>query len=243
MALMQNKTVTVCVTSYDRFDLLKQTIDSFRSLNTHAIERFIVVEDSAKPEMRDRISREYGDTIDLIFNEVNLGQPRSIDKAYRTITTDYIFHTEDDYLYVGNPNFIQDSIVILEERADVHQVWLRHLENYLVSHGRAALDGEDGVRFFEDEVLFTTTRVPYRLVRLPHWGSWCGFSWNPGLRRTSDYRRLFPDGYAAHVAPDKVGFEAEYCCNLHAMENGYRAAFMVDGACNNVGHEASTFTY
>ena len=241
--MTRKKTVTVCVTSYDRFDLLKQTIDSFMSLNTYAIERFVVVEDSAKLEMRDKIFKEYGDSIDLIFNEINLGQPRSIDKAYKTITTDYIFHTEDDYLYFGNPHFIQDSICILEERGDVHQVWLRHLENYLVSHGLAALCGEDGIRFFEDEVLFTSARVPYRMLRLPHWGSWCGFSWNPGLRRTCDYRRLFPDGYAAHVQPGKIGFHAEYACNVHAMKNEYRAAFLVNGACNNVGHEASTFSY
>jgi len=241
--MTSNKTVTVCVTSYGRFEMLKQTIDSFMSLNTYAIERFIVVEDSASLEMKDRIIQEYGDTVDLIFNEVNLGQPRSIDKAYKTITTDYIFHTEDDYLYLGNPNFIQDSICILEERSDVHQVWLRHLEDYLVSHGPAALHGEEGIRLFEDEVLFTSTRVPYRMLRLPHWGSWCGFSWNPGLRRTSDYRRLFPDGYAVHVPPGEVGFQAEFRCNVHAMENGYRAALLVDGACNNMGHEGSTFNY
>ena len=241
--MTQNKTVTVCITSYERFDLLKQTIDSFMSLNTYAIERFIVAEDSARPEMRDRISEEYGDTIDLIYNEVNLGQPRSIDKAFKTITTDYIFHTEDDYLYSGNADFIQDSICILEERSDVHQVWLRHLEDYLVSHGPAALYGEEGTRFFEDEVLFTSTQVPYRMLRLPHWGSWCGFSWNPGLRRTSDYHKFFPDGYAVHVQPGDVGYQAEFRCNVHAMVNGYRAAFLVNGACNNMGNEASTFTY
>ena len=240
---MQNRTVTVCVTSYNRFELLRQTIDSFLSLNTYPIERFLVVEDSANLEMWDTITKEYGDTIELMFNEVNLGQPQSIDKAYRTITTDYIYHTEDDYLYVGNPSFIQDSISILEERLDVHQVWLRHLENYLVSHGPAALHGEEGIRLFEDEVRLTSTQVPYRMLRVPHWGNWCGFSWNPGLRRTRDYRRLFPAGYAAHVQPDKIGFQAEYHCNLHAMENGYRAALMINGACNNVGHEASTFTY
>jgi len=239
----QHKTVTVCVTSFDRFALLKQTIDSFMSLNTYPIERLVVIEDSTKPEMRDSIAREYGDRIDLMFNEVNLGQPHSIDKAYRTITTDYIFHAEDDYLYFGNPNFIQDSICILEERSDVHQVWLRHVENYLVSHGSEALYGEDGTRFFEDDVLFTSTGVPYRMLRLPHWGAWCGFSWNPGLRRTADYHRLFPDGYGAHARPGTIGYEAEFLCNAHARENGYRAALLVNGACINVGHEASTFTY
>jgi hypothetical protein len=236
-------TVTVCITSYDRFDLLKQTIDSFRSLNVYPIERFVVIEDSAKQEMREKIFREFGGSIDLIFNEESLGQPRSIDKAYRTISTDYIFHSEDDYRYAGNPSFIRDSMCILEERRDVHQVWLRHVEDYLHSHGPDALYGPEGIRFFEDEVLRTSIEVPYRMVRFPNWGAWCGFSWNPGLRRTSDYRRLFPDGYAAHVPPGEIGFRAEFHCNVHAFQQGFRAALLINGACFNVGHEASTFSY
>lgn len=241
--MTRQKTVTVCVTSYNRFDLLKQTIDSFRSLNTYPIERFIVIEDSTKEDIKKKIIGEYGNSIDLIFNEVNIGQPCSIDRAYRTIRSEYVFHTEDDYLYSGNQNFIQDSISILEDREDVHQVWLRHLENYLVSHGPEALYGEDDVRFFEDTVLYTSTNVPYRMLRLPHWGSWCGFSWNPGLRRMKDYHRLFPNGYKPYIMPGEVGFQTEYRCNIHAMENGYRAAFLVHGACDNMGHELSTFTY
>ncbi len=237
------KTVTVCVTSYDRFERLKQTIDSFRALNAYPIERFVVIEDSAKPEMRKKIIEEYGASVDLIFNEKNLGQPSSIDKAYRTIFTEYIFHTEDDYRYAGNPNFIGDSINILEERRDVHQVWLRHEQDYLHSHGLDALYGPVGIRFFEEDVLLTSNGVPYRMVRFPNWGAWCGFSWNPGLRRTSDYRRLFPEGYAAHVPPGEIGFRAEFHCNVHAMRNGYRAALLVNGACYNAGHDASTFRY
>lgn len=240
---MVNKTVSVCITSFNRFDFLKQTIDSFMALNTYPIERFIVIEDSTEIEIQQKLISEYGNKIDFIFNETNLGQALSIDKAYKTITSEYIFHSEDDYLYVGNPHFIADSISILEERKDVHQVWLRHIENYLVSHGEEALNGEEDVRFFEDEVLYTSANVPYRMLRVPHWGSWCGFSWNPGLRRTADYHQFFPNGYAYHIKLGEVGFEVEWRCNLHVFEQGYRAAFLINGACNNMGHNASTFRY
>ena len=229
------KTVTVCVTSYNRFDLLKQTVDSFLKLNTYTISRFIIIEDSAKPQMNEKVIKEYGSTLDVIINETNIGQIKSIDKAYKTINTDYIFHIEDDYLFKGNPDFIKDSMEILEERQDVNQIWLRHLDNYIVSHGPA------GIHQFELDVLNTTSGIKYRMLKLPHCGNWCGFSFNPGLRRLSDYNRLFPNGYAFHMKPGEPGVLSEFNCNAHAMANGYRAALLLNGACLNMGQHVSTY--
>lgn len=228
------KEVTVCVTSYNRFDLLKQTVDSFFKLNKFPIKRFVIIEDSANKALHDRIRKEFGSKIDLIFNDKNLGQLQSIDKMYSTVNTEYIFHSEDDYKYSGNPNFIQDSIDILEERQDVKQIWLRHLNNYAVSHGAA------GVKQFEKEVLYTKTKVPYRMLTPIHCGNWCGFSFNPGLRRLADYKKFFPKGYSFHITPGEKAVQSEYACNKHVMKLGYRAALLVNGACSNMGAGVST---
>jgi glycosyltransferase involved in cell wall biosynthesis len=229
------KTVSVCITSYNRFDLLKQTVDSLLFLNTYPIQKIVIIEDSTNVDMRDKITSYFGHKIDLIFNDANLGQVRSIYKAYSQIDSEYIFHSEDDYLYNGNANFIQDSIDILEARSDVKQVWLRHLTNYAVSHGPA------GITMFEPTVLTTTTNVGYRMLVCPHFGDWCGFSWNPGLRRKSDYLDMFPNGYAEFMQPGEGGVHSEHRCNLYALKNGYRAALLVNGACLNMGHNVSTY--
>ena len=105
--------ITVCITSYNRIALLKQTINSLLELNTFPLEKIIVIEDSAKEEMRSAILSEFSDKIELIFNDVNLGQAKSIDKMYKTVKTEYILHVEEDYLFKGNANFIQNSIDIL----------------------------------------------------------------------------------------------------------------------------------
>jgi GT2 family glycosyltransferase len=233
-SLMLDNKVTVVITSYNRFDFLKQTLDSFLILNNFPYDRLVVIEDSTNLEMKSKISNTYGNRVELIFNDVNLGQPASIDKAYKTVDTQYIFHSEDDYFYTGNSNFIQNSMDILKERPDVHQIWLRHIDNYFVSHGA------EGSKQFEDQIHQTSTNVAYKMLKLPHCGNWCGFSWNPGLRRTEDYNRLFPNGYAFHVKSEK-GAYAEYNCNIHAMANGYRAALLINGACNNMGQDFSTF--
>lgn len=230
------KTVTVCITSYNRFNLLKQTIDSFFQLNTYPISRFVVIEDSVNPKMYEQVTKEYGSKLDIILNETNIGQIKSIDKMYKTVDSEYIFHIEDDYLFKGNPNFIKDSMEILEERQDVHQIWLRHLDNYIVSHGPAGLDQ------FEPNVLTTINAgIKYRMLKLPHCGNWCGFSFNPGLRRLSDYKRFFPNGYAFHMKSGEKGVLSEFNCNAHAMANGYRAALLLNGACLNMGQHVSTY--
>lgn len=227
------KTVTVCITSFNRFELLQQTIDSFRKLNKFPIERFLVIDDSQNKDMHQKLKDTYSDgSIEFMFNEQNIGQIKSIDKMYATVNTDYIFHSEDDYQYIGNQNFIQDSMDILEENEWINQIWMRHLQNYVISHG------ENGLKRFESEVLTTSTGVKYRMVKDNN--GWCGFSFNPGLRRVSDYKKLFPNGYMEHIK-EGHGVLSEFACSKHAAKNGYRAALLVNGACNNMGQHVSTY--
>lgn len=225
--------VTAVFTSYNRFDLLVQTIDSFMNLNSYPLDRIILIEDSTDEKTRMELEDYLEDKdIDFIFNEENLGQPASIDKAYAEVESDYIFHGEDDYIFSGNSEFIQNSIDILEERSDVHQIWMRHMDDYVATHG---IEG-----MFDEEMFVTESGVEYRMVSYPNpIGPWCGFSWNPGVRRTSDYRRLFPNGYQEYIQPEDPSFVAEFRCNYHALENGYRAALLVNGACQNVGQGLS----
>jgi len=233
---MEQSAVTVCITSFNRFDLLKQTIDSFNKLNTYFIKRIIIIEDSVNLEMKNKISQEYGTKIDLIFNDQNIGQALSIDKMYQTVDTEYIFHSEDDYIYSGNANFIKDSIDILEERKDVHQIWIRHINDY-------AINNININSVLEQEELLTVNNIKYRMIKSPHGGGWCGFSWNPGLRRTDDYNKMFPNGYGEFIIPEykHSGVHIESFCNNNAMKRGYRAALLINGACNNLGTRNSTY--
>jgi hypothetical protein len=223
---MLNKNVTLCITSYDRFDLLKQTIDSFISLNTYPIERIAIIEDSTKQDIKNKILQEYGDKVDLIFNENRIGQAPAIDKLYNTVTTKYIFHTEDDYLYSGNSNFIKESIDLLEEREDVHQVWVKHFSDF----------AGESCNQFENNILQTVGGTKYKMLKSPFYG-WCGFSWFPGLRRLEDYHKIFPTGYTPFITAEYLtsGVQTEAACNTHALKQGYRAAYLLNGACSHKG--------
>lgn len=218
--------ITVCLTSCNRFDLLKQTLDSFFSINSYPIEKFIITEDSTNNVMKENILREYSDKIDLIFNDVNLGPYKSIDNMYNLVNTEYIFHCEDDWKFRGNKNFIQESIDILEERKDVHQVWLisENVHPYAI----------------ENNLLKTTTNISYKMILSNHLGGWCGFSGNPGVRRKSDYLKMFPNGFAEFIIPNKQIVFTEHNCNIHAGKQGYRAAILINSACEHIGYGRST---
>ncbi len=222
--------ITVCITSFNRFDLLKQTINSFNQLNTHPIEKIIVIEDSTKTEMKNKILQEYGDTITLIFNEQRIGQAPSLDKIYKTVKTQYIFHTEDDYLYSGNPNFISQSIEILQERPDVHQIWIKHFSDFT------------DLLHYEPLKLYTSTGIAYGMLKVK---GWCGFSWYPGLRRTSDYHHMFSEGFGKFITPEYLtsGVQTEAQCNEHARPQGYRGAYLFDTACSHKGIGPELATY
>jgi len=124
---MESK-VTAVFTSFNRLDLLKVTIDTFNKMNTYPLKEVIIIDDSALPSVHKQLKRDYPD-YKLILNETNIGLLPSIDKAFAEVTTPFVFHSEDDFIYI-KPGFIEPSIKILESNSWIMQVWLsnRHKE-------------------------------------------------------------------------------------------------------------------
>ena len=224
------KPITVCLTSCNRFDLLKLTLDSFFSLNAHnfLIEKFMITEDSGNLEMKQKILNHYGDKVELFFNEKNIGLLASLDNMYAQVQTPYIFHCEDDWFFQGNPHFLKESLDILEDKNDIHQVWLRPIHTIFT--------------WIEFDLYETFSGLEYAMIAKPHLGDWCGFSFNPGLRRLSDYKQMFPNGYSEFIFPGKSMVYSEHNCNKIASAQGYRAAILLQSACDHIGQGHSTYT-
>lgn len=170
--------VTLVITSCNRFELLKETLESFSKYNTYPLKEIIIIEDSGNNEIKKTIPDEWLENTKIIVNEQNLGQIKSIDLAYQEVNTDYIFHCEDDWLFYRS-GFIEDSLTILESDKSILTVWLRDIDkdihqNYPFHH----ILNEKNI----ENIVF------YQL------GSddpnWRGFTFNPTLKRKSDYKRL-----------------------------------------------------
>src|SRR5262245_5965530 len=169
---------TLVVTSCGRFDLLEQTLRSFWAHADIAPEELIVVEDSTDTHVHKVL-----DGLDLrariLVNETRLGQMRSIDRAYAEVRTPLIFHCEDDWLFTRG-GFIESSATILASQHDVSMVGLRPRAelNPLVRASPVQRVGE--VEYFRTDPKLHPEYFSY--------------SFNPGLRRLSDYVRLGPYG-------------------------------------------------
>jgi hypothetical protein len=202
--------LTAVFTSCDRHDLLKETLDSFIRVQCGGSkpDRTIIIEDSAAAMpgwLRENIhyySANLG-KVEWVSNECRMGQIYSIDRAYAMVKTDYIFHCEDDWVFNLGGDWMVESRKILEKYPTILQVSLR---------------GDTGWHQLIDQ-------PPYEgfKICMPHWkGGWGGISFNPGLRRLSDYQRI--GSYGKFTAYGSMGLGHEIDLSKRMLDLGYRMA-------------------
>ena len=190
--------ITFVMTACGRPDLMEKTLDSFFKFNTAPIDRFIITEDSADPEIfiecKKLNDKKYNNKLEFIFNEKKLGQARSIDLAYSMVDTEYIFHCEEDWEFYGN-EFIEQSISILEADETVLQAWIRPKSDGILNDISKDVYhiGGIGVRDVLPKSFMVRGGAPGGkdlIIR-----DYMGFSWNPGVKRLFDYK-LLKNGYS-----------------------------------------------
>lgn len=182
--------ITGVLTSCGRPDLLERTLASFFAFNTNPLDRLIVVEDGPRDATLGVTQRFRDRRITWIGTERRAGQIEAIDLAYSLVDSEFIFHLEDDWEFFA-PGFIEKSRAVLEADPSCLQVWLR------------ALDDTNGHPLTPDVEWVGDVEV--RKLTLGHLDVWHGFSFNPGLRRTADYRRIGSYGRYVNFDPYNRG--------------------------------------
>ncbi len=165
--MSEDADITVVVTSCNRHDLLARTLESFRRNETEGrIARILVAEDGdADPKaVCEKFGAEY------FCSGTRAGQIRMIDQAYGKVTTPYIFHLEDDWEFF-NPGFMEKSRVLMEKDPKLLTVQLRPWQP-------------------KEQLTYVAPDESWALVDTAPGTAWHGFSFNPSLRRLSDYRLL-----------------------------------------------------
>lgn len=180
MKFSNSSDVSLVITSCDRFDLLKRTIDSFDKFNDYPIKQVIITEDSGKNEVKQCIPDAWKEHTTFIVNNPKLGQMKSIDAAYALLDSEYIFHCEDDWEFYRE-GFIGESKQLLINDPQALQVWLRSYAHDLKVHSPYVYQSERK----------EFAHIPFYQV-MSHKADWQGFSFNPGLRRLKDYQKYAP---------------------------------------------------
>ncbi len=205
------KEVSLVITSCGRFDLLERTLDSFFKYNTYPIKKIIITEDSTEgKELKKLLSKYKNENFHLIINEERIGQLKSIDKAYKEVDTEYVFHCEDDWEFLKE-GFIEKSMEVIEENPMIAIVGLRPKEDCteipLLDEPYFSPSGEE---FFEirDHV----------------------FTYNPGLRR-KDVCDLF----GSHEKLENKLWEDELC--KFYKGKGYRMVSFSERYVEHIGNK------
>ena len=207
--------ITVVITSCNRLDFLKVTTDSFLRFNTYPISEYIIVDDSGSADAHNELRRLYPDWT-LLLHPTHRGQIQCIDDAYDHVKTPYIFHCEDDWEFFKE-GFMLPSLMILEHDKRPMLVWLRHPENFPV----------------EPEV-YNAEGIEYRLLGTDISGSWHGFSWNPSLRRLSDYKLVAP--FTKFIQEGDFNALTECRIGIELYEKYHlKAAIINDEYCKHIG--------
>lgn len=198
-----NTNITLCVTSCDRHDLLKSTLDSFFSYTDIQPQQILIYEDSEAPMPEFLRAWEYQrrQPLKWMSDGARKGQAYACARLIAEIGHDWVFWLEDDWLFQrGAGPFIQESKELL----------LRHPEIIKVS-----VRGNSGWhRLGQDSRGF--------MVAEPYWrGVWGGWAWNPGLSRTEDVKALLP-----HLTKEigETGLKHEEALSKRLLDEGRRIA-------------------
>lgn len=205
---------TLAITSCDRHDLLKRTLQSFIECCAVTPFQTIICEDGDKlqPDFIAEMFPRLG-VVKWITNESRRGQAYTIDRLYSEIQTELIFWCEDDWLF-HESGFLSKSAAILNAHKDISMVALRSDWNHPL------VDDPRGFQIAE-----------------PYWGGiWGGTCWNPGLRRRSDFARY--GSYGRHVGYGTHGLGHEKTWSKRHLDDGFRIAAL-PAHCYHIGGDCS----
>ena len=205
------KPITVLCTSFNRPDLLERTLTSFFKFNTHPIENVVVLDDSTEMGCNDHLKSKFP-TVQFKYNETRLGQIKSIDRLYEFVEAPYVFHLEEDWEFYKS-GFIEDSFDVLNDNPQIHCVWLRS-------------DKDTNGHPIEDWVYQSEgSSVKWSKMKLNHANIWHGFTFNPCLRRVSEYFTHGPYSRLAEFKPEKP-WQSESIIGAYFKNHGYIGAII-----------------
>jgi hypothetical protein len=221
-----DKSVSVIITSCNRPLLLEKTFESFIKYNTYPIKDYIIIDDSGIIGVNDFLLNKYKNIkFNLIYNKKNLGQVKSIDIAYEYITTNYIFHCEEDWEFLEY-GFIELSFDILKNDDKIFTVWLRP-HNETSNHPIIYDNTFNNCYKMKTDFSYNYNNKTY---------IWCGVTFNPGLRKTKDILLYHP--YNKNIKKDlDLNEVGEYVINEKYRLDGYYGVItkLQSGYCKHIG--------
>lgn len=135
--------VTLTMTSCKRFDLFEQTVNSLINnvKDLYMVERFICIDDNSSKEDRIKMLDKYP-FIEFQFKRTDQkGHVFSMNLIRKKLTDQdrFVFHLEDDFVFLTRRNYIGRSLQVLRDNPQVGQVLFNR--NYAETINEYAIQG------------------------------------------------------------------------------------------------------
>lgn len=199
--------VTICITSCGRLDLLEKTLETFQRYNTGG--KYIVSEDSADDGVIAAVKARMP-YAQVLTGEGRTGLMTSIDRLYSAVETPYLFHLEDDWAFDGPVDW-EGALAAFDANPKITNVTVRAFDEIKGKYRRRSTPETYAGRDFAH---ISPKAHP----------EWFGWSPNPGLFRTEIYHRYKPFN---RVTPDRM--------SAIIKEIGTQA-FLLPGVARHIGH-------
>lgn len=207
------KNITLCLTIGKRPELLRQTLTSL--FEKCHFENVIAVNDFGDKETNDVFLDCCPHGI-LLNQESHIGHHLAVDRMYQYVTTDYIFHCEDDWHFDSELN-IASYIELLKTNPKITSICLRKILDF------PFLD-EDLVKI---EYLDTVPVKSAKLTALHE--QWHGYTFNPHIISVDTWKEI--GGFST--------YKKERHVSRWLRKKGKYILFLKEGVCYHIGEDDS----
>ncbi len=218
-----HKLITFTVTTCKRLDLFEPTMNSFLNCCTdlHHIAEWVCVDDNSSEADRQRMKELYPFFRFILKGPEDKGHPRSMNILRREVRTPFVFHMEDDWLFIAKRPYLTMCMDVLASTPTYSQCLINL--NYSETESDACAGGHlrstaTHFKFFEHEYLPKKEDLDAFMARHGRTVAyWPHYSFRPSLLRKEVW----------DVAPfreDPCHFEMEHANLLFAK--GWRSAFL-----------------
>ncbi|WP_201543023.1 glycosyltransferase [Psychrobacter immobilis] len=205
--------ITLCLTIGKRPELLHQTLTSL--LAKYHFENVIAINDFGDKETNDVFLGLCPHGI-LLNQENHIGHHRAVDKMYQYVTTDYIFHCEDDWYFDSELN-IASYIELLKTDPCITSVCLRKILDFPFSD-------EDLMKV---EYLDTIPVKAAKLTALHE--QWHGYTFNPHIISVDTWKEI----------GNFSTYKKERHISRWLRKKGKYIFFLKEGVCYHIGENNS----
>jgi hypothetical protein len=193
------KDITLFITSCGRPELLKRTLESFVKFNTYPIKEAIICEDSGINGIVDFVKDILPFPVIFCYNNIRIGQMKTIEKYTQLIKTPYVFHLEDDYEFFDS-GFIELSLEIMNSDPKISQVLLEDEQHTFPK-----------VNINNPLCYKVMTNLPHEIDANNGDGPLTLFSWRQSLKKIEIQKlripyELWDDEYTIELLINKLGY-------------------------------------